>query len=301
MARWLRPAGTALRIAVGGSTSLARDLAAADDGLRLPVSTSRRIAVVQVDGGAGATTLVVRVGTALARRRRGAGVLAVDAARGPAALASAARVDSPLSLAQSRSRTSGVVTAAQARAAVPRSAAGLAVLGAGTAEHEGWPAPFEAWRSAVDPVARFFDVVVTDWGVRGDDAELAQVAEAHHVVVVVSRTDRGNAERALHLAGRAVALGAARVAMVLTDVGGTGGATDELLRRQLADRADVPVLTVPHEPLAPGRPLAVATRRAYAGVGARLVALSRETGQVARPAAPPAAHAVVEPGRRRRT
>lgn len=187
------------RLTLAGSTGLARTLEEADQGLRRPVSTSRRVAVVQADGGAGATTTLAGAATALAQRRPAA-VLTVDAAAGAAALVAATRAPEPLPWTVARGATAGLVRAADARAALPVGRGGLRVLGDGTASSP-WPPGPRAWREAVDPVGRFFDVVLTDWGVR-PSTDLGVVAGDHHVVAVVARADRGPAERGAVLAAR---------------------------------------------------------------------------------------------------
>jgi len=288
--RGVRRMTDALRIAAMGSTVVARNLTATDQRLRAPVSTSRRIAILQADGGAGATALVALAGTVLGRRR-GGGVLVVDATRGQACLAARIGVQVPLSLAQTRSRVAGVVRADQVRELLPRSAAGVSVIGAGTDEHEPWPARPESWRDAVDPVGRFFDVVVTDWGVRAADDELAQIAASHHVVAVAARADRGCAERGLALAGRIGALApGTRVALILVDIGGTGGSTAALVARQpQSSPAALWVEAVPYESrlaaavcLDAAAPLALTARGAYARVAGGLLSLSREAALPAR-------------------
>ncbi|WP_225752721.1 hypothetical protein [Actinotalea sp. Marseille-Q4924] len=240
-----------------GPTAWARELAEVDDLLRRRVSTSRRLAVVQAHGGAGATTTVARAATALARRRSG-GVLVVDAAQGDGELARRAGLADPLALAQCIGRTAGVVTAAQARRAVPTAASGLHVLGSGT-DGPGAPAgPVTpaGWRTAVDPIGRFFDVVLTDWGVRTDPTDLTEIAASHHVVAVVARADRAPAERGLGAVARLLeAAPRTAVALVLVDVGGTAGPTDRLARRVLTDVGlAVPVHVVAHASLTDAPP-----------------------------------------------
>lgn len=276
-----------------GSTAVARELAEADGALRRPVSTSRRVAVLGVGGGAGSTTVTGLVAALLARRR-GGGVLAVDAARGDADLAAVLGVAEPLTLDRSLGRTAGVATAAAARDGLPRAASGASVLGAGSARGDDVVTP-HGWRAAVDPVGRFFDVVLTDWGAR-PDRDLPEVVDAHHTVLLVARADRPHAEAALAAVGRVLPLvpAGAGVGVVLVDVGGGAGPTDALARRALRD-LDLPVRVhaVPHDDVlargvptlpvgadgarrARGRrgaahrpgPLALATQRAVAGLAA---------------------------------
>lgn len=261
----------ALRVAAG-SPDLARRLTAAADAVGAPVATSRRVAVLQADGGAGATATVARTGSVLARRR-GGGVLAVDAARGRATLGRHAGVGGPPPLEELAARATGVVRSRQARELFPRTRTGLAVLGDGSGG-AARPPGLDAWRRPVDRVGRFFDVVLTDWGVR-TDAELGGIVAAHHAAVVVARADRGPAERGLALAAALTVHVPAL--LVLVDLGGSGAA----VTRPLRAAADVPVLAVPHVPaLAAGRAAAarpgLAARAAYAGLAAALV--QRATG-----------------------
>ncbi|MEE6281244.1 hypothetical protein [Georgenia sp. MJ170] len=254
-----------LRVATG-APDLVRRLSDADAGLRRAVPTSRRIAFLQADGGAGATVTASRLGSALAGRRAGE-VLAVDAARGRGALAAAAGVDAPPALGHVALSAAGITRAAQARKLAPRSRTGLIVVGDGGPV----PATTDEWHAALDQVGRFFDVVLTDWGVRREDA-LRDIAAASHVVAVVSRADRGPAERGAALAATVAAEGVAPVVLVLVDVGGGASATAAMLERA----TDLPVLTVPHAPgLRDGQRLTarlgLRSRAAYATVASELL------------------------------
>ena len=42
------------------------------------------------------------------------------------------------------------------------------------------------WFEQVTPIARFYDLVITDWGVRHRQVDLRQVARASHVVCLVA-------------------------------------------------------------------------------------------------------------------
>lgn len=226
-----------------GSTAVARELVDLDARLRHPVSTSRRLGVVAAGGGAGTTAVALGMAGLLAARR-GGGVLAVDAAAGSAGLAATAGVAEPLPLARAAVGTAGSATCAQARAAVPTTPGGVAVLGTGSGGVD--PVPPDAWRAAVDPLGRFFDVVLTDWGVRAAEPELDALARDQHALAVVARADRAPAEAGVALAARLRAR-AVPVVLVLVDVGGTGGPTPALARHALtAGGLEVPVLAVPH-------------------------------------------------------
>ncbi|GIG32339.1 hypothetical protein [Cellulomonas oligotrophica] len=267
-------------LAARGTGPLARRLADADAAMRRPVSTSRRVGVVQVDGGAGATTTVAGSAAVLARRR-GGGVLAVDAARGPAALGAALALDAPLPWttdAASLHAGGGASRGSQVRARLPHGPTGVAVLGDGSASAP-WPPDPQRWRELVDPVGRFFDVVLTDWGVRSD-AETARVAAEHHVLVVATRTERGPLERAVaRAAAWATAPHAPAVVLLAVDVARTGDRDASLARA-----AGLTTLVVPHDahlaardprtPTVPG----TAVRTAWSDVAARLLALASDPG-----------------------
>lgn len=221
-----------------GTTARARELREIDAALRHPVATSRRIAVVQSGGGAGATTLVARTARALARRR-GGGVLAVDAAAGDAALARAlgGAVDAR-GLEELVAATTGVTRSRQARALLPDAGAGLVLAGRG-----GTRVPDDEVVQALgNLVGRFFDVVVTDWGHRTAD-EATRIARRSHAVAVMARADRADAERGLVLAARLAT--EVPTTLVLADVGATAGPTSSLLR-EAARTLEVPVRVLAH-------------------------------------------------------
>lgn len=258
-------------LVVRGTGTLARRLADADAAMRRPVATSRRVALVQGDGGAGATTTLAGTACVLARRRGGGGVLAVDAARGPAALAATLGVDARLPWSADAAALPGD-RGVDVRARLPHGAAGVAVLGDGSASTP-WPPTPRRWRDLVDPVGRFFDVVVTDWGVRTDE-ETTQVAQEHHVLVVVTRTERAALERAVaRAADQAARPHAPAVVLLAVDVARSGDRDAGLARA-----AGLDVLVVPHDPVltvrAPGRPTVpgTAVRAAWSTLAAGLLA-----------------------------
>lgn len=256
-----------LRVATG-APALLRRLTTADAELRRAVPTSRRVSILQADGGAGATTATARLGAALAVRRHGE-VLLVDAARGGGALAAAAGLSDPPSLAHAARRAVGATRAGQLRDLGPRTASGLLAVGDGAA-----PATRADWVPVISGAGRFFDVVLTDWGVR-DLPQGREVAASSHAVAVLARADRGPAERGLALAAALAADGAAPVHLVLVDIGGTGGASAAVV----ADLAPVPVLRLPHVAAlgtggAAAARLGLSARAAYAAAAAALLRAS---------------------------
>lgn len=256
----------------------ARSLQAADAVLRAPLPLSRRIGFVAVDGGCGTSSTAAHVATTYAVRRSGA-VLAVDAGPGPAGLFwhTATRPEP-------RAEAAGVDAAAvRAHARTTRDAVlGLATTGAGLhlldLRGPDLVSPdLRSWSAAVRPSGRFFDVVVTDFGVRRPGEDLLEVASTCHVLVVVGRADRVPAGRAAAtadlLAGRP---DGPAVALVLVDV----GRTSDRCAAALADGLPVPVLTVRHDRAraeAPGlRRLARRTRLDLVRVSATLLSRSEQ-------------------------
>ena len=284
---------------LGSASGITHELTASDSLLRSPLALSRRIGFVQLRGGSGASSTAGYVASMLARRRTGM-VLAVNASAGETNLLWHAGLTRPAGGARNAHRIAfrraeeeraddafpsasddGVggfraraaartalsrthpASAADARAGLPVTGTGLIALdlardhlatGAGT------------WFEQVTPIARFYDLVITDWGLRHRQVDLRQVARASHVVCLVSRADRYPAEEAAALIPALSEVeDQPRVVLAVVDVGRTAERTPQLLRSQL----QVPVLTIPHDPLrAAARPvgsrqLPTRTRLAY--------------------------------------
>lgn len=281
-----------LRTAVRGGSASSRRLVAIDEAVRRPVGTSRRVGVVQADGGVGASTLVAAVGTLLAARRTGP-VLTVDAARTRVGLAGLCGVDAPVGLVAHADGPAALARAASSsgravRDGLPRGAGGVHVLGSGAQDAQPWPAPTGLWRDAVAPVSRFFDVVLTDWGHRAAGEDVVEAAALGHVVCVVARADRHSAGRGARLV-EAVrgAVPGLRTVLALVDVPGsaTVGVRVPLpagfVPLDWPDDAagpGCPVLHVPHDGVAArtlGRPLVGAGlpfRQAVGTLAAHLLA-----------------------------
>lgn len=233
----------------GSASAVTAELTSSDAVLRAPLALCRRVGFVQLRGGAGASATAAYVASLLARRRTGM-VLAVNASAGERPVLAWAGVATPQHAKRAVQHSSAdgdrrvhPASAADARAGLGISGTGLYGLdltrdrvsaGAGT------------WFEQVSPIARFYDVVLTDWGVRDRRVDLRQVAVASHVVCLVARADRYAAEEAAALIPALQEVeDRPRLVLVLVDVGRIGGPTPLLLRRQL----EVPVLTVPYEPL----------------------------------------------------
>jgi hypothetical protein len=138
----------------------------------------------------------------------------------------------------------GARTAAEARAGLGRAASGCYGLDL----RSGGPVPAGAWSAGVGPIARFYDVVATDWGLRHPARDLEPVLSSSHAVCLVVRAEDAAVRAAgalLHgLAGRP---GTPPVVVAL--VGPGRGTRPGRLARTLP----APVVPVPHAARHPGR------------------------------------------------
>ena len=242
---------------LGSVSAITHELTSSDALLRTPLALSRRIGFVQLRGGSGASSTAGYVASMLARRRTGM-VLAVNASAGQASLLWHTGLTRPAADSAREARNAHPRThpgsAADARAGLPVTTTGLIAL---DLSRDHLAASAGTWFEQVSPIARFYDLVITDWGVRHPQVDLRQVARASHVVCLVARADRYPAEEAAALLpALSEAEDRPRVVLALVDVGRTAGRTPQLLRSQLA----APVLPIPYDPLrAAERP--VASRR----------------------------------------
>jgi MinD-like ATPase involved in chromosome partitioning or flagellar assembly len=236
---------------IGSVSAISHELITSDALLRSPLALSRRIGFVQLRGGSGASSTAGYVASMLAHRRTGM-VLGVNASAGEAnMLWQAGLTRSVAGGARSEHRRSHPASAADARAGLPVSGTGL--LGLDLARDH-LAASAGTWFEQVTPIARFYDLVITDWGVRHRQVDLRQVARASHVVCLVARADRYPAEEAAALvAALAEVEDQPSVVLVLVDVGRTAERTPQLLGGQLP----VPVSSIRYDPRrAQARPVA---------------------------------------------
>jgi MinD-like ATPase involved in chromosome partitioning or flagellar assembly len=265
-------ASTVVAGLIGSVSAISHELITSDALLRSPLALSRRIGFVQLRGGSGASSTAGYVASMLARRRTGM-VLGVNASAGEAnMLWQAGLARSVAGGARNEYRRSHPISAADARAGLPVSGTGL--LGLDLARDH-LAASAGTWFEQVTPIARFYDLVITDWGARHRQVDLRQVARASHVVCLVARADRYPAEEAAALvAGLAEVEDQPSVVLVLVDVGRTAERTPQLLRGQL----QVPVSSIPYDPRrAQARPVASrnlpsSSRLAYTRLCAALMA-----------------------------
>jgi MinD-like ATPase involved in chromosome partitioning or flagellar assembly len=297
---------------LGSVSAITHELTTSDALLRSPLALSRRIGFVQLRGGCGASATAGYVASMLARRRAGM-VLGINASAGEANLlwqagltrstARGARNeqriaprraeeegadgafpsagDDEVSGFPARSAARGArnehgrahpSSAADARAGLPVTGTGLIALDLARDQQS---ASAGTWFEQVTPIARFYDLVITDWGIRHMQVDLRQVARASHVVCLVARADRYPAEEAAALVPALSDVeDQPRVVLVLVDVGRAAGRTPQLLQDQL----EVPVRTIPYDPSravtqpVASRQLRVRTRLAYTRLCTALMA-----------------------------
>ncbi len=244
-----------------------RRLTAEDAQMRIPLALNRRIACVQVAPGSGASTVSAHLANMLASRRSG-NVLGVSAAAGSRNLLSVSGLHTTSPEPASDLRRNAA-TSAEAVAGLRRTGSGLFVLDP-RPEH-GLPASVPAWTSQVMPITRFFELTITDWGVRSPEHDLGPVVSRSHTVCIVARADRYSAELAASLAPAIQAQPTApAVVLVLVDVDGRAGRAPFSMRRD----GTLPIIVVPHEPQLArteplgNRPLSGPVRRAYSSLAA---------------------------------
>ncbi|MDJ0350056.1 hypothetical protein [Cryobacterium sp. PH29-G1] len=261
-------------LAVWGSASAhLHDLSRADAAIRAPLPLNRRIGVVQLAGGTGASIVAASLASIFATRRTGL-ILGVNASAGTNnMLWQAGIVDNPgasaLGLRPLRAFASPS-SAAEAADGLLRSPAGLVGLDLRDRAQPTTPAPSRIWFDQINPISRFFDLVVTDWGVRGWQIDLAQVTQASHVVCVVCRSERHAVEEAAAVlpALRGLEDGP-RVVLVIVDVGGTAsrGAPGA------PAPSETPVIRIPYDPSSgSATPQASAARAARTRISHALLA-----------------------------
>ncbi len=260
-----------------------RELTEWDREIRQPVAANRRISLMQVGRDCGLSTTTALVTAVLSHRRNGS-VLAVDASNGSVGLAERCGLaDEPRETAPSRTRLRAT-TRADAVAGLSSTAEGAHLLGIGgpsgtrnTDDASKMPT-VPGWLGSAGVIARFFDVVVTDWGGRTARADLQAIAALSHVVCVVARADRAEAEYARTLLA-AVAGSPERphTLLVLVDRDNSAGRVPAIMA------ASTPVITIPFDPARSaaagnGGRLRARTRRAAIRLAAELMQGARGTG-----------------------
>jgi hypothetical protein len=246
-----RPAGHAARWGdvIQAGPGCHDDLTDQDAAIRRQVTAVRRLDVISLAGGTGCSTLAARLAVLYARRRGGR-VLGVDAGphRAFTRLADAAiptsdtaasgpvRDEMPTSaLARLLHTPATVNRAVEAIAGLPVGRAGLLIA---EPDRLGRPSPTQ-WQATVGPMARFFDLVVTDWGHRTPHMDFETALSGTDAAVLVCRAGRGFVEQAVAVAA---ALNRQAPALVcVTDMNGVG----DLAARLAQGWGRVPVVFLP--------------------------------------------------------
>lgn len=264
-----RPAAAHRPVAAGewGWAERQRVLVDLDRRVRTPMATSRRISLLSLAGGTGTSTIAAST-AAVAARRRGTPVLAVDACGAAEGLAAGLGFAPDQRLTLPDPVRADPQTLAEASHGLPPRDH-LRYLGLGHPASASWPASVEEWRASTASIGRFFPLVFTDWGRRRDLRDIADIARASHAVCLVADADRAG------LAGATSLVAAIRgeshrpdVVVVLVDRARRGAAATRL---RLGE-SDGRVLRVPFDAaLASGSAPSRRTRRAMLAIAAELV------------------------------
>ncbi|MFZ8758205.1 hypothetical protein ACO03V_12385 [Microbacterium sp. HMH0099] len=246
-----------------------RELTAWDDAIRGGLSTTRRVGVVSLSARAGTSTVAHQLVRAVAARRSEP-VLAVDVSSGDDGLA--ARV--------------GAATAApdETRASARTTAEALSGLelrdGVVGLRPRDVDDAVGAWLAEAAPIARFFDVAVTDFGARHPVVDLAACAALCDVVCLVADGRRSPAEHARSVVDALTGLPESpAVVLALVDHARDGAG----VARAFSATDAHPVVAVPFDPglASGGRPRRSVTNLALVELAAAVVAAG---GAAARPA-----------------
>lgn len=261
----------ALATAVFGSGANARtELTSWDAAIRGGLSTTRRVGVVSLSPTAGTSTVAHQLVRAVAARRSEP-VLAVDVSTGTPGLAArlGAEPVPPDDTRASARTTAEALSGLDVRDGV------VALSPRDTDDAVG------AWLGEAAPIARFFDVSVTDFGARHPLADLAGCAALCDVVCLVADARRSPAEHARSVVDAIAGLPESpSVVLALVDHAREGDG----VARAFATGAEYPVVAVPFDPglAAGGRARRSATQLAVVQLAAAVVAAG---GSAARGAA----------------
>lgn len=169
----LAETGGALRAAEAGR---GRELLALHDAVTTPLPLRRRIGVIAVRGGSGASTVATELSLVLSARRREPVLVVKAQGISPSPLDQLARDGS--------------------RRGSPAGAVGLV---ARRLDASAWPADIAAWERFVGDEQRRHELTVTDWGM-APQGRIADLAVHSHAVCLVAAADLEEVRRAHDLA-----------------------------------------------------------------------------------------------------
>lgn len=236
-----------------------------DAAVRGGLSTTRRIGVLSLTPGAGTSTVAHQLTRAIAGRRSEP-VLAVDVSSGAAGLAE--RLGA-VAVAPDETRAAARTTA-DALSGLVESDGVVALRPRDNVDAVG------GWLGEAAPIARFFDVAVTDFGARHPVVDLAACAALCDVVCLVSDARRTMAEHARSVVGAVRGLPEApAVVLALVDHAREGDG----VARAFATGSDHDVVPIPFDPglSAGGRARRSATHLALVRLAAAVVGATRRT------------------------
>lgn len=229
-----------------------------DEAVRAPLALSTRVGVVGVAGGSGCSTVGGLLASVLSSRRDHRTLL-VNASRtarsalwhaGLTTPAPSTPADETARRAARRSdaatvglvQTLGGLYCLDLAAPVPTADGPESAGGAPDDRGAGVrTADDSRWWEAVAPAGRFFDFVVTDWGVR-DASTVGRVLSASTAVVVTTTADRTSLQRAVDLA-RTVEEAGVQVLVAVDDVRRERTAA----LREMLRLLPVPAVAFPHD------------------------------------------------------
>ena len=255
-----------------------RRLSAEDHQIRAALPVNRRIGFVQLDAGSGCSSLAAAVAGICATRRTGH-VLGVNASAGPDNLIAHAGLGTPSS-DRPNARRLAAQSATDALTDLRRAETGLWVQDLRPSPRAA--ASVASWNEQIAPISRFFDLTITDWGLRTPEADLGAVVASSHIVCIVARADRYSAETAAALVPAIHAhQESPAVVVALVDIDGTAG------QAPLRMRSDetLPLCVIPYDAQrarygdSPGRSIPVRSRRAASTLAATLLAVGTRTTQ----------------------
>lgn len=186
-----------LRTMVASTTATRVDeLSRLDTAVRAPSALSTRVGFTGVSAAIGCSVVAGLTASVLAARRPHH-VLAVNASRAQRSLLWHAGLTSCAVITGDHATTRRTARdSAQATSGLARTPGGLHCLDLHSEEQ---PSGDAAWWDSVAPSGRFFDFIVTDWGVR-TPATVGSVVAASTVVCVVTSADRTSLQHGVDLA-----------------------------------------------------------------------------------------------------
>ncbi|MFC7403986.1 hypothetical protein [Georgenia alba] len=215
-----------------------RELTSLDASVRGPLPLSTRVGFVGVAGGVGTST-AAGLAVSVLVSRRGGRILAVNASSGRrSVLWRAGLTDDASPDPGTAAQRAGARQAADAVQGLARTPGGGYAIDLADADRTTADA---RWWETVAPVSRFFDFVVTDWGVRRAD-DLSDVTASSSLVCVTTAADLPAIQHGLDLANTAEGAGTRAVLAVVDTQARLTGAL-----RVVLDRLPIPAVVLPHD------------------------------------------------------